>query len=297
MKKTLTLSLLFCIPLILLGATFFQGGDYIFHFQKASVGCDSSALTIEQQEACKVYTPLFHWLAIPFSFSENAFFYFTIFLFIIVSPLVIFYYSKSWYSTLLYFGASNYVFYFMDGIFPQAVANLFLFILFFTKDRRIEIAIIPLLILTHGSALIAGIALLFFKHVDLKGWLCSSVFLNNKPEAVYEKIGSTGGIDFSVNNILHFFTLTFPFPFMIIALKETWDKNQRYFGVLVFLIFMGFIYANIVWYLSFLIAIPAMSSYYQSRGFLGRACLIVFTLAFGIIQFYLFWNYHTYCVV
>lgn len=300
MRKTIFIAVFFSLFCAVLGASFFQGGDYLTHYYKSKQGCESSFFVQNNSVAqCESYTPLFHWIAFPFTFNENAFFFFTIFLFVFLTPLIIYKYTNNWYSALIYFCASNYVWYFMDGIFPQALAQLFIFILFFTKDRRLEIVLIPLIILSHGSGFMAVLFVLFFKYVDLAGWLCSSVFGANQsttPQVIYTKIGSSGGLDFQINNVLHFFTKLFPIPFLFMALKESSQNDKRTFGLLVFLIIAGFVYAPRVWYLAFILAIPSITKFFEKQPKKNKIYLLVFTILYGVFQVYTFYTYHTQCV-
>lgn len=296
MKKTILISIVFAILYISLGVSFFQGGDYQFHYEKSNQGCPTTFFqTPLALSTCEGYTPLFHYLARLFSFSENAFFYFTILLFVLLTPIIIYHYTKNWYATLLYFFASNYIYYFMDGIYPQALAGILLFTLYYTKDRRIEFAIFPLLILAHGSGFVAGLFILFFKYFDITGWLCSSVFVNNQPSSIYDRIGSSGGLDFAPNNILHFFLVTFPIPYLWMALKESFDHEKKTFALIVFIIVAGFVYAPRVWYTGFLLAIPPITKFYERQSSNQKKYYVLFTLLIGVVQFYLFFNYHTQC--
>lgn len=295
-KDSLVICLAVTTLILFLGANNFKAGDYDYHFNKSKNGCDNSFFENKNlKRACEEYAPLFHILAKPFTFNQNAFFYFTIILFLIISPLIILDHTKNYFSVLLYFTASDYIFYFMDGIFPQALANILLFLLFFTKDSRVEVGLLPILIVTHGSAFIAGIIILLLKKIDIEAFFCSSIFLNQKPEILYQKLGSVGGIDFRLSNIIYFFSRIFPLPFFLIALKQTWETNKKYFSLIIILFIAGFFYASRVWYLSFLLSIPAITMFYEKQNTLGKIALILSCFIFFTINVVLFNRLKTLC--
>ena len=144
-SKAVALAALFTFIFAFFAGNFAGGGDYSFHFEKAKNDCENL------NDACEIYAPLFSWIAKPFAFHPNAFFFFTVFLIGFVTPMLLFLLSKNWLSVWFYYSITSYYWFFIDGIFAQALAMILLLLVLFLKDWKQQALMVLLAILSHGT--------------------------------------------------------------------------------------------------------------------------------------------------
>jgi len=291
---------LFVLVFTLFFSSYFKGGDYGSHLIKAREGCEG----IEQndkvnwsKESCESYAPLFHFIAKPFSFHENSFFYFTMLLFGIITPMLLFLISKNWLSVVFYFTITNYFYFIADGIFSQGLAVILLLSLFVFKDWRLQLAIVFLSIFSHGHGFylcLIGFLILNFK----EGFLgCSATFGENKPAVLDEQfleLTSTGSA-FNLGNILIFFTRIFPFPFLLLSvwfsLKEKYRIDLLLMSMICFI--AGLLVSHRIFYVIPLLLIPALTNFAVTLKGKQRIVFWVFVLICFVYLFGGFINFKT----
>lgn len=282
------------------------GGDYDFHLEKAIGDCSS-------RNGCETYAPLFHWLAGPFSFHENAFFYFALFLLAFVTPMLLYLITKDWLVVWLYFSTTSYFWFFINGIFAQALAMIFLLLVIYFKDWRLQALVVLLSAIAHGHGfflcLVAFICIHLVKAFGGKlkelGWVkvlpaCSGTFGANPPEILNEPVDGlvTTGEQFRVVDGLIAFTKIFPFPLMIVAVWWVINKKEYLELLLIALVAMvaGFWISHRAFYVMPLVLLPVIvkwSRSLESKWFKG---FIALTIIFFIYQLYSWLNYKWVCV-
>lgn len=275
LQKAGVIILLFVLAFSYFGLQFAGGGDYEFHYEKSLNGCS------QEDEACQKYAPLFHWIAGPFTFHEKAFYYFVLFLLAIVIPFLLFLIARHWLVVWLYFSTTSFYWFFIDGLFAQAVALILFLLVFVVKDWRLRGAILVLSIFSHGHGfflvLIALIAIYLWQIIEpflerrriLKevfGFFpCSGVFGVNKPEVLSQPVGdlTTTGVSFTVADALIPFTKIFPFPYFLLALKELWDSKQNWHYLLLFPVILvaGFWVSHRIFYVLPLVLLHPLTDF------------------------------------
>jgi len=273
---------------------FQSGGDYNQHFYKAKNGCEGSETIGWSEDACEIYAPLFHTIAQPFTYHENAFFYFVLLLLGLVTPLIVFWFTKEWISVILYFTTTVYFYFNIDGFFPQALAGIILLLIFLVRDWRIQVALVGLSIFAHGHAFLLcliGFGLINFK----KGFLnnkflgCSSTFGANKPEVFDTPIQGlvTTGVQFKLSHVLVFFARIFPLPFLICSIWYSINKKYKIDLLLMacFCFIAGFTVSHRAFYFIPLLLIPSLTMF--AVGLKGKP-RILFWLVVLVSFVYLF---------
>jgi len=247
-----------------------SGGDYDRHFYKAKNGCEGSETVGWGEEACETYSPLFHVIAQPFTYHQNAFFYFVLLILGLITPLILFWFTKEWLSVVLYFTTTVYFYFSIDGFFPQALAGIILLLIFLVRDWRIQVALVLLSIFAHGHAFL--LCLIAFVLTNFKrGFLnnaflgCSSTFGANKPEIFNTNIEGfiTTGVPFQLNHALIFFARIFPFPFLVCSVWYSVNKKYKNELLLMALVCFvaGFTVSHRAFYFIPLLLIPSLTMF------------------------------------
>lgn len=302
LSKAITITTIFVLFFIMLFSSFKGGGDYDFHFSKAQGDCS-------QYRSCDYYTPLFHWLAGPFAFHENAFFYFVLFLLAFVTPMLLYLITKDWLVTWLYFATTSYFWFFINGIFAQATAMILLLLVVYFKDWRKQAIVVLLAALAHGHGfllcLAAFICIHFVKAFQNKfNWMkvlpaCSGTFGTNPPEVLNKPVDGlvTTGVQFRVADVLIPFTKIFPLPLFIICVWWVFNKKEHLdlFLISIISIIAGFWISHRAFYILPLVLLPILVKWSRSlepKWFKG---FIVLTIIFFIYQLYSWLNYKLVC--
>ena len=272
-NKALFVCCLFVLIFTIFFGNMFKGGDYPSHLIKAKEGCgnlDQNPNIGWTTESCEMYAPLFHFIAKPFAFHENAFFYFVLFLFGIVTPMLVFFISKNWLSVIFYFTVTNYFYFIADGIFAQGLAIILLLSIFCFKDWRIQLGIVLLSIFSHGSGfylVLIGFLIINFKKGFLEnGFLgCSATFGQNKPAIFEEQVLdlTTHGSALTFGEVLIFFVKIFPLPFLVFSVWYSINKRYKIELLLMALVCFvgGFWISHRIFYVIPLLLIPALTNF------------------------------------
>lgn len=290
--------------LSILPTTIFNGGDFERHFEKSKNGCEE----IENWNNCEGYHSLYHKIAFFFSFNEKIFYYFNLFLFAFLTPLLLIFLAKNQMAGFFYFTTTNYFFYFMDGIFSQGMTMLLGLGMLLTDDKRIQLIILALMSLAHGHGFFLGLIFFIAKNIPFKEieeipykifkknnnfLLCSGLFGTNKINILKNEINiSAGGYPWKIENIIHPFTKIFPFPFIFLALKSFFEKKQYCYTLLIFSsIIGGFIISNRVFYVFSLIGIIGLTQYYEETTNNQKKLILFSSIFIGFIQWFSFFNF------
>ena len=285
------------------------GGDYAFHFDKAATGCDNLGSN------CDSYTPGFHALAWVFSFHEDAFFYFVIFLLAFVTPMLLHWITKNWVVVWLYFATTSYFWFMVDGIFPQALAGVALLLILGLKDWRIQSVVVLLSILVHSQAFFLSLLAFFAVHayhafkkdgVNIGGAklfpACSGLFGKNRPEILGEQVArhTSGGYKFTYADALIVFTKIFPLPFFYWSVKHLWTERKRLDFILVAFaaLVMGFFVSPRVFYVIPLALLPGLAWFYQKLSKeqkWKKHAFILLTIVSFAFQLYSWANFREVC--
>ena len=287
------------------------GGDYSFHFEKSINGCENLGTN------CDSYTSGFHVLAWLFSFHEDAFFYFVIFLLAFVTPMLLHWITKNWVVVWLYFATTSYFWFLIDGIFPQALAGIALLLILGLKDWRIQSVVVLLSILIHSQAFFLSLLGFFAVHayhafkkeetsIDGKKLFpaCSGIFGQNRPEILGEQIAlhTSGGYKFTYGNALIVFTKIFPLPFFYWSVKHLWTERKRLDLVLIAFVSlaMGLFVSPRVFYVMPLVLLPGLAWFYQKLSKeekWKKYGFILFTIASFVLQLYSWVNFRQVCAI
>ena len=312
-NKAIALALLFTLFFCFFLNIQILKGDYPFHYEKAKNGCAN----LEEDYSCGSYAPLFHWLAQPFVFHENAFFYFTIILFAFVTPMLLYYITRHWIVVWFYFSTNAYYWTVLDGIFSQGLAVILLLLLIALqkKDWRIQALIVVVSITSHGHGffLVAGsfLILQFWKIVqnDLyklkkhfaKIFLgCTGVFgKQGLPEILNIKIQQFPSVwqHMTIGNFLLIFTKIFPLPYFYFSIKKLLHKKESTGLVLIALMLFvtGFWIQERIFYIIPLVLLPGLAWYYEDLSRDKKILFVLSTLVIFAIQIYIWVNIRFVC--
>ena len=270
MNQKLKKALFVCCLFILVFSYFFSGifpsgGYYDRHFFKAKNGCIGSEIVYWDKEPCESYAPLFHWLARPFTFHENAFFYFVIILIGLITPLLLFALTKNWLSVILYFTTTTYFYFMIDGFFSQAIAGILLLTIFLTKDWRIQTIILLLSIFSHGHGFLLCLTAFLITNFKNGFFSCSATFGANKPQIFESPIEGmvTTGTQFTVSHALVFFARIFPLPSLVFSVWYAVTKKYRLDLLVMSIVCFagGFLISHRTFYFIPLLLIPSLTMF------------------------------------
>ena len=240
LAKSIVIALAFTLLIAVLGISVQGGGEYVFNFQKAAGDCGET-------NECETYTPLFHYLASWFAFSENSFWFFTVFLFGFAIPMIFYYLTKNSMSVWLYISSSSAFYYLIDGVFPQGLALGLCLLIFAVKDWRIQSLLVLAASLSHGHGFYLGLTAFLlnrawiyaeankfdFREIFLS---CSGIFGLDRPDILDMKIDTVIGTTVTVakaypitiTNVLSLFSKMFPLPFWIVSFWYSIKKRYRW---------------------------------------------------------------------
>jgi len=312
LNKAVALAALFTFIFAFLAVNYAGGGDYSFHFKKAKNGCENSN---PDNQNCEVYAPLFHWIAKPFAFHPNAFFYFTVFLIGFVTPMLLFLLSRNWLAVWFYYSTTSYYWFMIDGIFAQALAMILLLLVLILKDWKHQALIVLLAILSHGSGFFLVLITFFVKNIltkenitelldelKEKDWKkiipCSGVFGVQQPLVLKEQVGNliTTGQKFTFGDLLIPFTKIFPFPFTFFALRQALrDKHYHILGLTLVTFAAGFWVSHRIFYMLPLILIPSLTDWVETLNPRHRIIFLLITLGVFGFQLYSWLNFKLVC--
>lgn len=302
-KKAIVIALSFTLLIVVLGQGIQGGGEYKFNYLKAQDKCEETG----KVEDCESYTPLFHIIAHPFAFSENAFWYFSVVLLGFIIPLIFYFLTKNWFSVWLYYSTSSAFYFLIDGVMPQALAMGLCLLILTVKDWRIQIGILLLSSMAHGHGFIMCLTALIVNRVwllitnDEDSWnnillSCSGVFGTARPETLDTKILGPSAYPITITNILSLFTKIFPFPLYIIAFYYSIKHKYRLDLITMAIIALVFgISSHRSWYLIPMMLIPSVSMFYMSLNKRHKLWLLGFTILTFIFQVWSWWNYKILC--
>lgn len=207
-----------------------NGGDHDFHWKKAAYACTTSA--------CKSYPPLFHWLAGFFIARTELFIFFVLFLFAVVTPLLLFKITGNAVAVWFYFSTTSYFYYVEAGPYPHGLAMILLLGLFATKNNLIRLAILGLSIITHSASFylitFAFLVILLKENYTKIGGVvafCSPFWGKERPEIVTTYINNANvylPTAVSINSLLSLIIKVCPLPFLYwgirgLIAKRHWD--------------------------------------------------------------------------
>ena len=265
-SKAVALAALFTFIFAFFASSFAGGGDYSFHLEKARNDCTNLG------EACEIYAPLFSWIAKPFAFHENSFFFFVVFLLAFVVPMILYLLTERWIVVWLYFSTSSFFWFFIDGIFAQALAFILLLLVLYFKDWRLQGLMVLIAITAHGHGFYLVLLAFLLKNLFEIGeknplnllFPCSGVFGINKPVILTQEIDGliTTGKSFTVADALIPFTKIFPFPYMFLAVRQAFkDKKYVYLVLFVVALVSGFWISHRIFYLIPLVLLPSLAEW------------------------------------
>lgn len=294
-----------------------RGYDYQYHLEKTQ----GSPTYSKDGRTLFTYPPLFHTLAFRFASSETAFYWFTLFLLGILTPLLLYTYSKSLLSVFLYFTTTSYFYFMEQGVFGQALVGILLLAMLNTKNPFIRIGIVFLGWVSHNSGIyFLGVAFLVLTISDIalyKSFLkrnfdkiclaCSGWFPTNRPDILNARLVSETKLfgthltsetispgSFRLSFLLKFLFEIFPFPFFIMAIIGLWKKQKAIFFFVLFLALAGF-FEYRIWFFIPLLAIPGLVTFYEGLKPNYKLVFLTFCFLYGILQFTVWFNYKHFC--
>lgn len=307
-----------------------EHADYGRHFFKASTDCKGDAEKYgweindwQGQNTCETYAPLFHWLAKPFAFDMKTFNYFLAILIFIATPLTLVYISRHWISAWFFFATTHYAWYFIDGAYPQALANLLAIAILIEKDWKIDIILALLATISHSHGFILALVVLtakYFNKLNIKETIikitgkikffglvllqCSGIFGNKRPEILETKVEdiigghvTNTGSPMELRDPLQFVTRTFPVMYIYWAVKKAWQKNRIDLIIIaVFAIIGGFTTSARMFYVVPLALIPALSWFYKDLNPNQKKWFILLTIANFLFLLWAFVNLKQTCL-
>lgn len=308
----LIISLLFTF-LSVIGLSVGKGGDFDTHFQKSKNGC-GEITDADSRFRCEVYAPLLSWASKFFSFSEKSFLYFNIFLIGIVTPMLLFHITRTWVVAWFYFSTTNYFYYFVEGVYAQALAGVLVLTILATKNPFIRLLALVTLILAHGHGWMMGLLVLSVLTISeglkkTEDWcepwsffpVCSGVFGKTQlAEAINKPIAgwTAGGETWSYNDILHLFGKIFPLPFLVLGVSYYLRFREKiHFLVIGFLsVAIGFFVSPRVFYLLPLVMLPGLAWYTEQAKPEHRHWILAASFLSFVFMFYSWANFKLVCV-
>jgi len=312
LNKAIVITILFTIIFGFFALPYAGGGDYFFHFEKAKNGCENL------NAGCFIYTPLFHIIASPFTFHPNAFFYFTVFLIGFVTPMLLFLISKKWEIVWFYFAITSYFWFFIDGIFPQALAGILLLLILLIKDWKIQALIVLLSVFVHGhgffltavtflsihlwEAIKKDVEDFSFKEKLQKIFLgCSGIFGNSRPETLDEPVGNlvSTGVEFKLGNILILFFKIFPIPYFYFSIKHLIKEKKDFHLLFITIISLiaGLLFSHRIFYVIPLVLLLALTDFYYNLNESHRKLFLISSLVMFGYQLYSWLNFKLVCSI
>lgn len=204
------------------------------------------------------YAPLLPTILGIFTVRERYFEFATMFMILVVTPLIIVLITRTWLGAFFYFTTSSYLFFMTAGLFAQSLLTIFLLGLFATKNNYIRLGLVVLgsishsfgplamivtiiIILIHEQKIVSGIGSFF------PASFCSPVWGTSLPTALSTKVSGVGTTAeaMSLNDVGSFFTKMAPFPFLFISIKGFVDRKEHDYLLLFFLSLLGAYFVNV----------------------------------------------------
>lgn len=269
----------------------YEGTDFHRHMIKAQDNCDNVDLNIWNTESCKVYRPLLGILGGAFSGSEVQFATFGFLLIGILIPIGLFWITKHWISILFYFTTTNFFYGHIDGLYPQALATLFVIMMLGTKKWQYELGLLIFATISHGHGLELGVLVLLAKYLPKAFLACSGTFGKETPLILEQKLPAIGGVNPTVGSLIHPFVRIIPLPFLLLATYQNMkDKKTELILITIIGIVAGFTLSSRAMFIASIPMIIGLTSYYlQNKNKWGKH-LIVASLLMGIYQLYAYLN-------
>lgn len=285
----------FCIFFTAVFLNDINGGDFGFHFEKAKNGC------LNLRDDCQIYAPLFHWVSGPFAFHENSFRYFSVFLVGILTPISLFLLSKKWISVWLYFSVTSYFYFFVDGIYSQALAHLLFLAVLISKDWKLDFVFLLLATLAHGHGFFLVAFGILCKNIPFDRLsiekivpACSGIFGRDRPSVLDDRVGQlvTTGESFTWAHLLILFTKIIPLPFFYFGVKKVIeDRKFQIMAMVAGFLFAGTFISHRVYYLVPLVLIGPLAEYYQGLSGWGKQGFLAITVLFFSMNIYSWVNF------
>lgn len=305
LRKALLIIIFFLLVFSVIPLGWHRVADFNFHLSRAAQEC----LSGYSKESCDSYYPLLHLLGGAFSFSSVAFSNFLMILVIFVTPMILFFMTKKWFSVWLYFAATQYVYLIQaGGAYPQALAGILLLLFLWQKNFYIRFFLLIAAMLSHSQAFVLLVMVwlvqLFFENnihsiifKKFKNVLpaCSAIFGRQPEDPIGQQILVTtitkngiAPINIIVKDIANFFVRTFPLPFLLAAF---WQLKKEKDWALIVLTLFGFYYGIAVgqariFLIVPLLLLPSLTRFYYGldkkwRKWFILLTLITFTVNFG----------------
>lgn len=267
MKTQIKRALLLCLVLFLFFSVFWQwfgnGGDFGAYIEK-----------IRGKSLDYTFPPLYAWISAPFIFRSNIFILFSLFMFGVVTPLVLVAITKNWISAWFYFATTDYFYYITAGLYNQGLVSILFLGLLATKNNYLRAILFLLGLLSHSTGLwlLGGLwVLLLLKETNLKGFLpfCSPFWGEHTPEILKIEVAAASASyppgRLTLNSVLAFFVKRCPLPFLYWGLKGIWhEKNWHYLVFIGLAVIIAIIHDQRALYLIPLLIIPGLTWYYAS---------------------------------
>lgn len=295
--KAIVLLILFTTLFYFSISYFARGGDFLFHLQKASGNCF--------ENNCLIYAPLFHWLGAPFAFHENAFMGFALLIIGVITPWLLFKQEKNWLTVWFYFTTSSYFWFFIDGIYSQALAHVFFLAILVNKEFKYDVLFLGLATLAHGHGFyLAALAILgknLFHALKEDKWFlpaCSGVFGHNSPEVLTQQVNGlmTHGQPFTIANILLPFTKIYPFFYWFLSVFQVF-KERRWETLFLVgsILILGLLISHRIFYLIPLLLIPGLVRFTMGTSVFGRRIVLGSSLLVFGFQLFSWVNFKLLC--
>lgn len=230
--------------------------EFLFHYRKAKgedfckefydvklieIGENGEVIS---NPACERYPPFFHWLAKPFSFSQQHFLLFSLVIVCFLIPIILLHFKKHWVSVLFYWAVSFP--YIMESGFhyPQLLATATLLIFLLKKNWKIRIVLLILSIGIHTSApILLTIAWTLELAFNKKTWTnvfpsCTTGVVIKEPLTKESVLTERAVGWINKGYILNWAIKSTPLPFIAFALKQFWVQKQ--YGLIALSVVMFF---------------------------------------------------------
>ena len=198
------------------------------------------------------YAPLLRSFSGWFAWANHFWFALILFLFVVITPLLLYKITNNWLAVPFYFLTTNYFYAIVGaGLYAQGLLVIFLLAMVFFKNNYVRLVLFFVGSLAHSTApLLLGawvLLLVFeenfyqqlvskFKKKFPTGFVlgCSPIFGNNTPKVLQQEVSNVTGKPWSLNfgGLLSFFIKTCPLPFLLVAIKEWFSKKRVSFFVL-----------------------------------------------------------------
>lgn len=320
MERNLRIALLIAIFFLFLFSViplkWQQVGDFNFHFQKSGEKCADGY----PQSQCDSYYPLLHVIGRLFAFSQHAFSNYLMILLVFVTPMILFFTTKKWFTVWLYFSATQYVYLIQaGGAYPQALAGIFLLLLILFKNPWLKLIVLIIALLSHSQAfvllLLVWLVQLFFENdLHSMAWkktknffpACSALFGRQEEDPIGVKIAiqtitkeGFSSTQIFLKDIANFFIRIFPFPFLLAAFWQI--KKEKQWALLVLtgiFLYYGFALAQQRVFLMIpLILLPSLTRFYEEIPKKWKKWFVIMTLITFTINFGTWILYKVQCLV